>query len=149
MIWIHCYDRMVNSSKLHYALTNSLCLPLPLIPLSPSLPLSLFTSSPSPLPFPSLLPSSHVPSLLPLPPLLPSSHVPSPPPFQIDMVGLSSWQAQLKGKKTWTLHPPPECEHVCEGPFNVTMNTGDVSKCETVIFRNTCGPCRMQETYGW
>ena len=43
------------------------------------------------------------------------------------MVGLSSWQAQLRGKKTWSLIPPPECEHKCHA-FNVTMNTGDVRK---------------------
>ena len=55
---------------------------------------------------------------------------------QIDMVELPSWQAQLRGKKTWTLVPPPECEHVCHS-FNVTMNTGDVSKCEASGFSNT------------
>ena len=43
------------------------------------------------------------------------------------MVELPSWQAQLSGKKTWTLTPPPECEHVCQ-PFNVTVNRGDISK---------------------
>lgn len=47
--------------------------------------------------------------------------------IQIDMVELPSWQAQLSGKKTWTLTPPPECEHVCQ-PFNVTVNRGDISK---------------------
>ena len=47
--------------------------------------------------------------------------------MQIDMVELPSWQAQLSGKKTWTLTPPPECEHVCQ-PFNITVNRGDISK---------------------
>lgn len=47
---------------------------------------------------------------------------------QIDMVDLSSWQAQLRGKKTWSLIPPPECEHKCHA-FNVTMETGDVREC--------------------
>ena len=47
--------------------------------------------------------------------------------LQIDTVGLPSWQAQLIGKKTWTLVPPPECQDVCHA-FNVTMSVGDVSK---------------------
>ncbi len=47
------------------------------------------------------------------------------------MVGLSSWQAQLVGRKTWSLYPPPECEHKCQA-FNVTMETGDVSKCSII-----------------
>ncbi|KAJ7362086.1 hypothetical protein OS493_013177 [Desmophyllum pertusum] len=33
-------------------------------------------------------------------------------PIHLDMVNRPSWQAQLSGQKTWTLIPPPECEHV-------------------------------------
>ena len=47
--------------------------------------------------------------------------------LQLDNVELSSWQAQLKGRKTWTLAPPPECERTCSS-FNVTVNTGDMSE---------------------
>ena len=48
---------------------------------------------------------------------------------QIDSVELPTWQAQLKGKKTWTLAPPPECEKTC-AIFNVTVNTGDMSEAD-------------------
>lgn len=48
--------------------------------------------------------------------------------LQLDLVALPSWQAQLRGKKTWTVAPQPECEHICH-TFNVTVNTGDL--CES------------------
>ena len=51
----------------------------------------------------------------------------------LDSVELSSWQAQLRGKKTWTLAPPPECESTCS-PFNVTVNTGDMIVINTNIW---------------
>ena len=47
--------------------------------------------------------------------------------LQVDWVEKTSWQAQLSGVKTWLLVPPPECEHVCRS-FNVTVDTGDISK---------------------
>ena len=56
--------------------------------------------------------------------------------LQLDSVELSSWQAQLRGKKTWTLAPPPECESTCS-PFNVTVNTGDMSKAQIATQRES------------
>ena len=47
--------------------------------------------------------------------------------FQIDSVGLPTWQAQLSGTKTWTLIPLPECEHKCDS-INITVEQGDISK---------------------
>ncbi|RXG72606.1 hypothetical protein Avbf_06151 [Armadillidium vulgare] len=47
--------------------------------------------------------------------------------IHIDHVGNPSWQAQIKGRKTWTLEPPLECHFKC---FNlqVTVNQGEISK---------------------
>ena len=50
------------------------------------------------------------------------------------MVIRPSWQAQLSGKKVWTLVPPPECEHVCS-TLNVTVHKGDISKLGLCILR--------------
>ncbi|XP_064407010.1 uncharacterized protein LOC135351832 isoform X3 [Halichondria panicea] len=50
--------------------------------------------------------------------------------IHVDMVELSSWQAQLSGTKVWTLTPPPECEHVCQA-FNITVNKGDIIVVDT------------------
>ncbi|XP_003382910.1 PREDICTED: uncharacterized protein LOC100641282 [Amphimedon queenslandica] len=50
--------------------------------------------------------------------------------LHIDFVGRVSWQAQLSGKKTWTLAPPPECETTCS-TFNVTVDTGDIIVIDT------------------
>lgn len=47
--------------------------------------------------------------------------------LQVDMVGRPSWQAQLSGKKTWILIPPPECEQYCSN-LNVTVHKGDIGK---------------------
>lgn len=38
-----------------------------------------------------------------------------------------SWQAQLSGRKTWHLRPPPECEAVCQ-PLDVTVEKGEIGK---------------------
>ena len=46
---------------------------------------------------------------------------------QIDNVDKPSWQAQISGKKTWQLIPPPECEHVCQA-VEATVNKGDISE---------------------
>ena len=59
--------------------------------------------------------------------------------LQLDAVALSSWQAQLKGKKTWTVAPQPECEHVCS-TFNVTVNTGDLCELCMVASHMHCMP---------
>ncbi|XP_033109933.1 uncharacterized protein LOC117111167 [Anneissia japonica] len=45
--------------------------------------------------------------------------------IHIDTVDLPSWQAQILGRKTWTLTPPPECEHICQ-TINATLNQGDI-----------------------
>lgn len=46
--------------------------------------------------------------------------------IHIDSVDRPSWQAQLSGQKTWTLIPPPECEHICPPKLATTMNKGEV-----------------------
>lgn len=51
-------------------------------------------------------------------------------PVHLDNVGHPSWQAQLSGKKTWILIPPPECESVCHN-LQVTMYTGDIIVVDT------------------
>jgi len=51
-------------------------------------------------------------------------------PIHLDMVIRPSWQAQLSGKKVWTLVPPPECEHVCS-TLNVTVHKGDIIVLDT------------------
>lgn len=43
----------------------------------------------------------------------------------LDYVERPSWQAQILGRKTWQLLPPPECEAICTG-FNVTVDKGDI-----------------------
>ncbi|XP_072043549.1 bifunctional arginine demethylase and lysyl-hydroxylase JMJD6-like [Amphiura filiformis] len=45
--------------------------------------------------------------------------------IHIDNVDKPSWQAQISGKKTWQLIPPPECEDVCQA-VEVTVNKGDI-----------------------
>ena len=44
----------------------------------------------------------------------------------MDNVERPSWQAQLSGRKTWSLYPPPECESVCQPMLNVTIETGEI-----------------------
>ncbi|CAF1234813.1 unnamed protein product [Adineta steineri] len=34
--------------------------------------------------------------------------------MHIDNVDLPSWQAQVRGRKQWTLRPAPECFHICK-----------------------------------
>jgi len=50
--------------------------------------------------------------------------------MHIDYVGRPSWQAQISGKKTWTLVPPPECETVCQS-LSVTINKGEIFAIDT------------------
>ena len=54
--------------------------------------------------------------------------------LQIDSVDRPSWQAQLSGKKTWTLIPPPECEHVCQS-MTITINKGEICKSASVLIQ--------------
>ncbi|CAN8002200.1 unnamed protein product [Ixodes hexagonus] len=44
----------------------------------------------------------------------------------LDYVQRPSWQAQIRGTKTWTLLPPPECEEVCVRSLTVTVRPGDL-----------------------
>lgn len=50
--------------------------------------------------------------------------------MHLDYVRRPSWQAQIKGKKSWYLLPPPECENVCTA-VNITVNRGDVILVDT------------------
>ena len=53
-------------------------------------------------------------------------------PLQIDHVKHPSWQAQLHGKKLWTLQPPPECLGVCRR-MKTTVNPGEISEYQPAI----------------
>ncbi|KAJ8032491.1 hypothetical protein HOLleu_26032 [Holothuria leucospilota] len=53
--------------------------------------------------------------------------------LHIDLVDSASWQAQIKGKKTWTLVPPPECEQKCQ-ELNVTVEQGDIIVLDTNLW---------------
>ena len=46
--------------------------------------------------------------------------------MQIDAVQRPSWQAMVRGKKTWFLKPPAECENVCAKHLNATMEPSDI-----------------------
>jgi len=50
--------------------------------------------------------------------------------MHIDYVHRPSWQAQISGKKTWTLVPPPECEAVCS-TIRIDVNKGDIVLIDT------------------
>jgi len=51
--------------------------------------------------------------------------------MHIDYVRRPSWQAQLSGRKRWTLRPPPDCEDVCPDQVTFTINPGDLLFLET------------------
>lgn len=53
--------------------------------------------------------------------------------IHLDYVQRPSWQAQISGKKTWTLIPPPECENVCKA-LNVTVHKGDIFVIDTNVW---------------
>jgi histone arginine demethylase JMJD6 len=55
--------------------------------------------------------------------------------LKVDNVRLPSWQAQLKGTKTWTLAPPPECYYQCHS-FEVIVRPGDISKLRKIQKKN-------------
>jgi len=44
----------------------------------------------------------------------------------VDNVGEPTWQAQIRGVKTWYLTPPPECRWSCHGTMEITMYPGDM-----------------------
>lgn len=49
---------------------------------------------------------------------------------QVDHVGLPSWQAQIRGRKLWSLEPPPECYYQCQS-MDITVEPGDTSNDES------------------
>ncbi|XP_033733589.1 uncharacterized protein LOC117322749 isoform X2 [Pecten maximus] len=50
--------------------------------------------------------------------------------IHLDYVQRPSWQAQISGKKTWSLIPTPECEHLCHS-MNITVQKGDIIVVDT------------------
>lgn len=53
--------------------------------------------------------------------------------IHLDYVQRPSWQAQIAGKKTWTLIPSPECEAQCK-TMNVTVQKGDIFVVDTNVW---------------
>lgn len=51
--------------------------------------------------------------------------------MHIDAVNRPSWQAMIKGRKTWILEPPPECENICTKHLSITMEPGDILVVDT------------------
>ncbi|KAK4295030.1 hypothetical protein Pmani_032388, partial [Petrolisthes manimaculis] len=51
----------------------------------------------------------------------------------IDHVGNPSWQAQITGRKRWSLEPPPECYTQCS-PLGVIVEPGDIIVLDTNIW---------------
>lgn len=51
----------------------------------------------------------------------------------LDYVQRPSWQAQISGRKTWTLVPAPECEATCHS-MNVTVEKGDIFVIDTNVW---------------
>lgn len=51
----------------------------------------------------------------------------------IDYIQKPSWQAQLSGRKTWTLIPPPECDSQCK-TLRVTLDKGDILIVDTNLW---------------
>merc|ERR1711971_111302 len=54
--------------------------------------------------------------------------------YHVDNVDLSSWQAQLRGVKTWRLRSPPECWMSCHGEIKTTLYPGDIIIVNTNIW---------------
>ena len=48
--------------------------------------------------------------------------------YQIDAVNRPSWQAMIKGKKTWNIEPIAECVLECKRRLSITMEPGDICK---------------------
>jgi len=51
--------------------------------------------------------------------------------MHIDAVDRPSWQAMIKGKKTWYFKPPPECTLRCTASLSATMEPGDILVVDT------------------
>ncbi|XP_063228865.1 uncharacterized protein LOC134534362 isoform X2 [Bacillus rossius redtenbacheri] len=50
--------------------------------------------------------------------------------MHMDYISRLMWQAQLRGRKRWTLVPPPECSAVCRG-LSFQVDPGDVVLLDT------------------
>ncbi|KAI1301703.1 hypothetical protein HDE_03174 [Halotydeus destructor] len=50
--------------------------------------------------------------------------------MHMDYVFRPSWQAQISGRKSWHLLPPPECEHLCPS-LRTTVSKGDIILVDT------------------
>ena len=53
--------------------------------------------------------------------------------MHIDNVDLPSWQAQVRGRKQWTLRPVPECYFVCR-EFSFTVEPGEIIVLNTNVW---------------
>ncbi|XP_043284275.1 uncharacterized protein [Venturia canescens] len=53
--------------------------------------------------------------------------------MHLDYIPRLMWQGQIIGRKTWTVAPTPECEHVCK-TFSFSVDTGDVVLLDTRIW---------------
>ncbi|KAK3884595.1 hypothetical protein Pcinc_011151 [Petrolisthes cinctipes] len=49
----------------------------------------------------------------------------------LDYVQRPSWQAQIRGTKTWHLRPVPECQHACPHHLTITVHRGDIVLVDT------------------
>ncbi|KAK6632697.1 hypothetical protein RUM43_013467 [Polyplax serrata] len=50
--------------------------------------------------------------------------------MHLDYISRLMWQAQIIGRKTWKLVPPPECDHICN-KMSVTVEPGDIVLLDT------------------
>jgi hypothetical protein len=50
--------------------------------------------------------------------------------MHVDNVEHPSWQAQLRGRKKWTIEPPPECYYQCRR-LEVTVEPGQIIVLDT------------------
>jgi len=46
--------------------------------------------------------------------------------LHIDSVDTMSWQAQIKGRKLWTLQTPPECHSQCSSYMELVVEPGNI-----------------------
>jgi hypothetical protein len=53
--------------------------------------------------------------------------------MHIDNVDLPSWQAQVRGRKQWTLRPVPECLFVCK-ELNFIVEPGEILVLNTNVW---------------
>ncbi|KAJ8687199.1 hypothetical protein QAD02_022993 [Eretmocerus hayati] len=51
-------------------------------------------------------------------------------PMHVDDVKYPSWQAQIQGRKKWTLEPPRECQYSCTR-LEVTVDSGEIIVLDT------------------